>query len=284
MSDRPQTNATVAAFFDVDNTVIRGASAYHIARGLQQHGFFRKRDVFRFFWEQLKYTVMGENREQIEGLRDEGLSIIKGWSVAEMIAVGEEVYDEILALRIFPGTRALIDEHLAAGREVWFVTTTPQEVGSVIAQRLGATGALGSRAEHVDGHYTGRLDGQLLHREAKAIAVAALAQERGLDLSNSYAYGDSINDGPMLESVGNPCAINPDNKLRRRAAERGWEVKEFRKRRKNGRRGIVRASAAGAVWATVAVARGVKSAGKATVNRVTRRPIAVKDDERSHGL
>ncbi|WP_061961075.1 HAD family hydrolase [Demequina flava] len=271
-----------AAFFDVDNTVIRGASSYHIARGLQRHGFFKARDIFRFAWEQLKYTMLGESREQIEQIREEGLMMIKGWSVAEMIAVGEEVYDEILELRIFPGTRALIDGHLAAGREVWFITTSPQEVASIIAQRLGVTGAMGSQAEHVDGLYTGKLKGEMVHREAKAKVVRQLADERGLDLTASYAYGDSINDGPMLEAVAHPTAINPDHKLRRMANERGWAIEEFRKRRKDGRRGVARASAAGAVWAAAAVGHGLKVAGRNTIGRLIGKPAG--DDERAHKL
>ncbi|WP_084105180.1 HAD family phosphatase [Demequina sp. NBRC 110056] len=261
----------IAAFFDVDNTIVRGASAYHIARGLHQRGYLRKRDILRFGWEQAKYTMFGESKEQIDDLRSEGLSIIKGWSAAEMNAVGEEVYDEVLALRIFPGTKAIIDEHLADGHEVWLVTATPVEVGRVIARRLGVTGALGTVAEQEGGYYTGRLVGDMLHREAKAAAVEKLAEERGLDLSRSYAYGDSMNDGPMLESVGNPCAINPDTRLRRHAAHAGWPVREFRKRRKSGRRGVVKASVTGTVWAVLAVFRGLRACGRSIWRTLLRR-------------
>lgn len=269
---KPDRAATVAAFFDMDNTVIRGASAYHIARGLQQRGYFKFRDVFRFAWEQAKYVLLGETQEQITSLRAEVLSVIKGWSAAEMAQVGEEVYDEVLALRIFPGTKAIMDDHLAKGHEVWIVTASPLEVGRVVAQRLGATGALGTVAEQVGGYYTGRLVGDMLHREAKAVALHTLAQERGLDLARSYAYGDSVNDTPMLEAVGNPSAINPDTKLRRLARARGWPIQEFRKRRKSGRRGIVKASVTGAVWATVAVARGVRGAVRGLVRPLRRGP------------
>jgi len=250
----------IAAFFDVDNTIVRGASAYHIARGLHQRGYLRKRDIIRFGWEQAKYTMFGESKEQIDDLRREGLGIIRGWSAAEMNAVGEEVWDEVLAMRVFPGTKAIIDEHRAQGHEVWLVTASPIEVGRVIARRLGVTGALGTVAEQEDGHYTGRLVGDMLHREAKGRAVANLAEERGLDLTRSFAYGDSTNDVPMLESVGNPCAINPDTRLRKQASAHGWPIREFRKRRKSGRRGVVKASITGAVWALLAVVRGVRAA------------------------
>jgi HAD superfamily hydrolase (TIGR01490 family) len=263
----PGAATQVAAFFDVDNTIIRGASAFYIARGLKNRGYFTTRDVVRFGFEQLKYRVIGETHEQMDQLRTEALSIIKGWSVAEMTTIGEEVYDEVLALRIFPGTKALIDEHRAQGHEVWLVTASPVEVGRIIARRLDVSGALGTVAEHKAGYYTGRLVGDMLHNENKAIAVSALAEERGLDLANSFAYGDSMNDAAMLETVGHPCAINPDARLRKHARGRGWPIKEFRGRNKNGRRGIVKASLTGMAWATLAVFRGISSAVKTLLRR-----------------
>ncbi len=280
-SPGPHDNAAVAAFFDVDNTIIRGASAYHIARGLQKRGYFSYRDIFRFGWEQAKYNLFGETLEQMDQVREDALSVIKGWSVAEMSQVGEEVYDEVLALRIFPGTKAIIDGHLEQGHQVWLVTASPVEIGRVIAARLGATGALGTVAEQVGGHYTGRLVGALLHREAKAVAVRKLAVDNNLDLDASFAYGDSVNDSPMLESVGHPTAINPDTKLRKLATSRGWRIEEFRSRRKNGRRGIVKSSITGTVWAGMAVARGMRGAARGVFQQVTRR--RKKDDAGTNG-
>ena len=238
----------MVAFFDVDNTVVRGASAFHIARGLKERGYFRTRDVIHFAWEQLKYVVFGESPEQMAALKSEALSIIKGWSVAEMAAIGEEVYDEILALRIFPGTKAIIDEHRAQGHQVWFVTATPVEIGRLIARRLGATGALGTVAEHEGGYYTGRLVGDFMHGQAKATAVRELGARLGFDPSQCFAYGDSMNDAPMLSAVGHPCAINPDARLRHHAKKLGWPIKDVRGKNPQGRRSIVRASTAGFVW------------------------------------
>lgn len=260
----------VAAFFDVDNTIIRGASAFHIARGLHRRGFFTRRDILRFAWEQTKYLVFGETKEQMSQLRSEALSIIKGWSVAEMTSIAEDVYDEVLALRIFPGTKALLDSHVQRGHEVWLVTASPLEVGRMIARRLGATGALGTVAEQKRGFYTGRLVGDLLHGEHKATAVAALAKERGLALEYSYAYGDSMNDVPLLDSVGYPHAINPEIRLRRFAKKRTWEIRDFRGRRGNGRRGIVARTWAGALWAFLAVLRVLKRAVVGAFRRTRR--------------
>lgn len=248
-----------AAFFDLDNTIIRGASAFHLAVGLRSRGFFGIWDLITFAFHQMRYLAFGENLKQIATVRSRALSIVAGHSVAEIAAVGEEVWDEVLSLRIFPGTQALLTEHIEAGHQVWIITASPVEIGELIGRRLGATGALGTVAEHVDGFYTGRLVGDMLHGRAKAQAVAVLAAAEGLDLSQSYAYGDSTHDVPILSSVGHPVAINPDGRLRRHARSVGWPIQEFRGPRR-ARRGAKTASWAGAAWVVGLVLRAVRRA------------------------
>ena len=130
--------------------------------------------------------------------RDSAMSIVQGHRVAELQSIGEEIYDEYMAERIWPGTRALAQAHLDAGQKVWLVTAAPVETATIIARRLGLTGALGTVAESVDGVYTGKLVGEPLHGPAKAEAVRALAAAEGLDLTRCAAYSDSHNDIPML--------------------------------------------------------------------------------------
>ena len=249
----------IAAFFDLDNTIIRGASAFHLAVGLRSRGFFGTWDLITFAFHQMRYLAFGENLKQIATVRSRALDIVAGHSVAEIAAVGEEVWDEVLSLRIFPGTQALLTQHIEAGHQVWIITASPVEIGELIARRLGATGALGTVAEHVDGFYTGRLVGDMLHGRAKARAVVELAAAEGLDLPQSYAYGDSTHDVPILSSVGHPVAINPDARLRRHARSVGWPIREFRGRRR-ARRGAKTASWAGAAWVLGLVLRTVRRA------------------------
>ena len=134
--------------------------------------------------------------------------------------------------------------HLDAGQQVWLVTATPYELAATIASRLGLTGALGTVAESVDGVFTGRLVGELMHGEAKAQAVRVLAEREGLDLSRCTAYSDSTNDLPMLTLVGTAVAVNPDSELRAVARSRGWTVKDFRTGRKAARIGVPTVGAA----------------------------------------
>ncbi|HEU4674440.1 MAG TPA: HAD-IB family hydrolase [Motilibacteraceae bacterium] len=248
------------AFFDVDNTVVQGASIFHLARGLYARDFFTAGDIARFAWQQAKFRLVGaEDLEHMAEAQETALAFIKGRRVEELSRIGEEVFDEVIADKIWPGTRALAQMHLDAGQRVWLVTATPVEVATVIARRLGLTGALGTVAESVDGVYTGRLVGQPLHGEAKAQAVRALAQREGLELERCAAYSDSANDIPMLSLVGNPCAINPDGTLAAYARANGWRIRDYRTGRKAARVGVPAAAgvgaATGAALAVVAARR-----------------------------
>jgi len=250
-----------AAFFDVDNTIMQGASIFHLAMGLYRRRFFTKREILAAAYKQAYFRLVGvEDPEHVANARASALAFIAGHTVAELQEVSEEIFDEAMARRIWPGTRALAQLHLDQGQRVWLVTAAPIEIAEIIARRLGLTGAMGTVAEHVDGVYTGRLVGEMLHGPAKAEAVRALAEREGLDLGRCSAYSDSFNDLPMLSLVGDPCAINPDHRLRAYARGKGWRVRDYRTARKAARAGLLAGAVGGAV--TGAVAAGVALRGR----------------------
>ena len=259
----PEPDPHAAAFFDVDNTIMQGASIFHLARGLYRRDFFTTSDIAKAAWQQLYFRVAGvEDPEHIAKARSSALAFIAGHSVSELEEIGEEIFDEHMAHKIWPGTRAIAQAHLDRGERVWLVTAAPIEIARVIARRLGLTGALGTVAEHVDGVYTGELVGEMLHGEGKAVAVASLAEREGLDLSRCSAYSDSSNDLPMLSLVGHPCAVNPDARLRVAAHKNGWQVRDYRTGRKvalaGGRVAVAGAAAAGAWKARGIIGRLVR--------------------------
>jgi len=229
----PEMNPAAAAFFDVDNTLMRGASIYHFARGLAARDMFTPLDLLKMSWVQVAYRLRGkEDSGHIDAVRQSALAFVADHKVADIVELGEQIYDENMARRIWQGTRDLALRHLAAGERVWLVTATPVELANILSSRLGLTGALGTVAEARDGVYTGRLVGGLLHGEAKAAAVRALAAREGLDLALCSAYSDSANDLPMLQLVGHPHVVNPDSRLLAEARERGWPVHDFRSGRR----------------------------------------------------
>ena len=253
------------AFFDVDNTLMRGASIFHFARGLAARKMFGPRDLAKMAIGQLMFRIRGaEDADRIDAAQQAALAFVAGHKVADITSLGEEIYDDTMADRIWEGARELTQAHLAAGQRVWLVTATPVELAEIVARRLGLTGALGTVAETSAGMYTGRLVGGLLHGEAKAAAVRALAEREGLDLARCSAYSDSVNDLPMLSLVGHPNAVNPDVQLRALARQRNWPIHDFRR----GRRATIIAIpvAAGAGVLAGGVAAGIAVRRHRTAN------------------
>jgi len=239
---------TAAAFFDCDNTLMQGASIYFFGKGMAARKFITTKDLLRFGWQQLLFRVGGTERHgAMTEARETALGLVAGREVSEIVRYGEEIYDELMADKIYSGTRALAQQHLDDGQRVWLVTATPVELARIIAHRLDLTGALGTVSEVQDGRYTGRLVGEPLHGPAKAAAVRALAEREGLDLTRCSAYSDSSNDIPMLSVVGHPVAVNPDSDLRDHARDQGWEIRDFRTGRKVAKVGIPAAAGTGAL-------------------------------------
>ncbi len=225
-----------AAFFDVDNTLIRGSTIYFLGRGMYQRGYFTKKDISRFVLANLRFRLTGkENKEEIARFQEAATDFIGGHSVKDIETIAQEIYDEFVSPAIWQGTIDIAQKHLANKEEVWLVTAAPEDMAVLIAQRLGFTGALGSKAETKDGAYTGAMVGALLHGKEKAIAIRDLAQREGLNLEDCYAYSDSNNDLPLLQCVGHPSAINPDAILGLRAMAEGWPIHDFRRARFIGR-------------------------------------------------
>jgi HAD superfamily hydrolase (TIGR01490 family) len=253
----PGIDLTAAAFFDVDNTMMQGASIFHFARGLVARNFFTTGDLLRFAWLQIKFRLVGEDADDTSQAREGALAFVAGRQVSEIVELGEEIYDELMADKIYPRTRELAQRHLDAGQRVWLVTATPVELAQIIGWRLGLTGALGTVSETENGKYTGRLFGELLHGQAKAAAIRSLAAREGLDLRRCTAYSDSVNDVPMLSVVGTAVAINPDSALRDVARESGWQIRDFRTGRKAAKiwvpptLGVVLAGIATVIWRAV---------------------------------
>ena len=220
------------AFFDVDNTITRGSTLYFLGKGMYNRGFFTKRDIGAWVLANIRFRMTGtEKSEVISRFQKAATDFIGGHDVKEIRIIGEQIYSEFVSPSIWQGTIELAKEHLSAGDEVWLVTASPEDFANLIAERLGFTGAIGTKAEIKDGKYTGNLSGKLLHGKEKAIAITELTKVRGINLKDCFAYSDSHNDLPLLSAVGHPRAINPDAKLRIIAFAQSWPVHDFRRLR-----------------------------------------------------
>lgn len=221
------------AFFDLDKTLIPGSSLFLLARGLYERDLLRVRDILRFGWGQARFRIGGEYAGSMRMSRQRTLEFVAGRSQEELIAWGQEIAEERILPRVYESIVAVINGHREAGNQTFLVTAAPVELAATIAKALDMTGAIGTVSEvDANGFYTGGLVGGIMHGDVKATAVATKAAEHGLDLAECHAYSDSINDLPLLESVGFPHAVNPERELYRIARQRGWPVHELRTRRK----------------------------------------------------
>ncbi len=220
---------TAAAFFDLDRTLTSRSSALALAPVLRRRGLIDRTHLAKAALWQLVFAARGVGAAKVQDAAENGMRFLAGVPVTDLQALVEEAMESVLRPLVYAEPLRLVEQHRARGEPVFVVSATLYEIVALLAQDLGFDGAIGTTAEIVDGVYTGRSE-RPIHGEAKAAAVRELAAARGLDLSSSTAYSDSVSDLPLLEAVGRPVAVNPDRRLRRAALTRGWPVLVFRER------------------------------------------------------
>jgi HAD superfamily hydrolase (TIGR01490 family) len=215
-----------AAFFDLDRTLIRRSSVLALAGTFRRRGLISRLDLVKSAFWQVLFVLRGASAERVRSAAEDGMKILNGFSVEEMQHIVGDAMETVLRPLVYQEPLHLVERHRARGERVYIVSATLQEIVQHIADDLRFDGAIGSTCEIVDGVYTGRTL-RAAHGIGKADALRTLAAAEGLDLAESTAYSDSYSDVPFLEAVGHPIAANPDRKLRRIAAERGWPVVDF---------------------------------------------------------
>ena len=224
----PEDPRQVAAFFDLDKTVIAKASMVAFSRPLQRAGMLSRRLMLRAAWGQLVYQMWGATPEKLEKLRESVLALTKGWDQAQISEIVRDALGAVIEPIVYDEALDRIRSHQRWGHRVFIVSASPEEVVAPIAQLLGVDEAIATRAELDDqGRYSGRTE-RYVYAEEKVVAMREVAERHGIDLAHSWAYSDSATDIPMLEVVGHPVAVNPDRELARAARERGWMVEQFR--------------------------------------------------------
>ena len=246
-----------AAFFDLDKTVIAKASMVAFGRPFQRAGLISRWLVLRALYGQLVYLYLGADEARMARMRESALRISKGWHQETISELVRETLAEVIDPIVFEEALDLIREHRRAGRRVYIISASPQEIVEPLTEYLGADQAIATRAGIDDeGRYSGDVE-FYSYGPFKAEAMRAEAERLGIDLAASFAYSDSATDIPMLEAVGHPVAVNPDRALARYAAEQGWEMTTFERQVELKRR---RPAAAPTAALSGAVAMGAAGA------------------------
>ncbi len=213
------------AFFDLERTITADAVEQVASLAMWRGGDVSTAQLMRVLWCYLRYNLGLIRR--FEDLKAEGARVFTGREPEQDAALLEALYEKRLQQAIFPQARALIEEALDAEMLVAIVSSTYRFMVTPFARKLGIQSYFGCELEIEQGLCTGRLQGTIYHQEHKATCIRALAEQHGLSLEHSYAFGDSTNDVPMLEAVGHPVVVNPGRKLGRIARERGWQVERW---------------------------------------------------------
>lgn len=216
-----------AAFFDLDKTVIARASMVAFGRPLYREGLISRWLLLRALYGQLVYLYLGADEARMARMREAVLALTKGWEQATVSRVVREALAEVVDPIVYDEALQLIRDHRAAGRRVYLVSASPEEIVAPLARYLGVDDIIATRARlDDDGRYSGEVEFYAFG-PFKAAAMRALADAEGIDLDASWSYSDSATDVPMLACVGHPVAVNPDRELARLARREGWEVRFF---------------------------------------------------------
>jgi HAD superfamily hydrolase (TIGR01490 family) len=217
-----------AAFFDLDKTVISKSTSLALSRPMFRAGLVSRSALLKGALAQLVYLLVGADEKKMDRVKEGMLALTKGWEKTQVEQVIREALAELIDPYIYLEALDLIELHRALGRTVFIVSSSPEEVVIPLSEHLGKVEVIATRARIEDGKYTGELEFYCFG-ENKAQAIGETALRYGIDLSESYAYSDSMTDLPMLELVGHPVAVNPDHGLRREAERRGWQIRYFRR-------------------------------------------------------
>ncbi|MFR9752612.1 HAD-IB family hydrolase [Nocardia sp. 004] len=225
--DKPATSGgRVAAFFDLDKTVIAKSSTFVFSKPFYAQGLLNRRAVLESSYAHFLFLLSGADHEQMERMRAHLTTMCAGWEVEQVKAIVAETLHELIEPLIYAEATDLIADHKIRGHDVVIVSASGEEIVGPIARALGAAHIAATRMVVADGKYTGEVE-FYCYGTGKVDAVEKLATTEGYDLSRCYAYSDSITDLPLLTAVGHPTAVNPDRNLRRAATANDWPVLTF---------------------------------------------------------
>ncbi len=234
--DHAPDGPKVAAFFDVDRTLLAGFSA---GAFMKERWSKRELDLVNMTRATLGAIRFGAGQTSFPSFIEETSTNLAGLTRDELLEEGQRIFEKHLITDIYPESRALVEAHQARGHTVVIVSSATHFQIDALAEELGIEHVLCTELEFdEEGRFTGRVQRPAVWQEGKAEVARDFAQSHDIDLDASYFYSDSHDDLPLLDLVGKPRLVNPDEALARVGARRGWPTYQFRSRGRPGRREI----------------------------------------------
>ena len=222
----PNGKKTVA-FFDVDGTLLKSTIVHYYIwiRSAKLPRLLRLIWLVGFLPKIAYYLIL----DKISRTRFNQVFYrnYRGMNAAEIKKLATEMFETYLRPKIFSEAASEIQEHKQRGRTIVLVTGSVDFIIQPIADYLGVDVVLAPQLREENGRFTGALTTAPLIGEQKAEAIQTFAEQHEISLKDSYAYGDSQSDLPMLACVGNPVVVNPGKALREKALASDWEMHEW---------------------------------------------------------
>ena len=213
-----------AAFFDVDGTILQGnvVRYYAYLRTCEMTGL-QKALWTTLFLPKVPYYMLLDAFSR----RCFSQAFYRNYTnlrPTQLDGLAENHFRALMQPRIYPGSLDQLRGHRESNDLIVLVTNSLEALVKPLANRIQASAMIAARLCQKGGVFTGQLEGGPLTDQSKADAIVSFSKERQLDLSKCYAYGDSLDDVQMLETVGYARVVNPGRRLRRIALEKKWEI------------------------------------------------------------
>lgn len=212
----------VGAFFDLDGTLVSGFTATAHAGHRIRRRQARAGEVLGVVEAALRYRF---GRMQFARLLVRAAGYLRGESIDDLDALGEQLFVEHIASRVYPLMQDIVRAHQRRGHTVVLSSSALTIHAEPVARFLGVTPVLCNHFELDDsGRLTGGIVKPVVWGPQKAVAVQKFSTDNDIDLRDSYFYADGDEDVPLMSAVGHPRPVNPRAGLATAAAEHGWPV------------------------------------------------------------
>jgi HAD superfamily hydrolase (TIGR01490 family) len=220
---KPSATDSPAAFFDVDGTLLPGTFGEGIfIRYLMDHKVLTWKHLARYLISVLsggdffRRVAWERNKIYLKGLR---AVAVRRWA--------QRCFSNRILPRLSKRGLAAVKDHLQEGHRVFLVSASLSDLVEPLRKHLDAHGVLATRLASKGGYLIGKSEGDFVYGQRKVELLHQCASQWNIDLEHSFAYSDHSSDIPLLEMVGHPVAVNPDEELLRHAVKHGWPVEMF---------------------------------------------------------
>lgn len=215
----------IAAFFDFDNTLIRGDSQAFELKHEMEMGRISTLRVLQIAFANILYTHYQLSPEKMNRIF---LKYYKGKTEKAIKTESEEIYSKFVKPAIAKNIAARLKEHQDEGHRTVIISASAKYIIRLAAKELNVNEVICTKLLFdKNGYCTGKPDGHVCIGNQKSLAALNMAEKYDLRLSESYAYSDHHADLPLLRAVGHPIVVEPTGKLRQIAEKRGWSIMNF---------------------------------------------------------